>query len=246
VMLMMGSAKFSSLVPAFKQMGYVRETQLSLWLPVSAGHMDGPIFVPDRLCMAVPYIFVDNPMSYIAGREDYGYPKSMAIFEPSDATGDHVTVKAFGGNDAPANEVAWTPVLEVARAGAQGSAGAPHGGAAIGWRALEELTDAALPCGIGFIVDLVKSVLAGQARQVFLKQFRDCADPTGACYQHIVEAPMKLENVSWALSPDDWTLTVHPIDSHPITAELGLGNQTAQLAVDLKMDMTEGVGVVVA
>jgi hypothetical protein len=250
VLLLMGAANFSSLVPAFKQMGFIRETQLSLWLPVQAGHMNGSRFVADRLCLAVPYIFVDNPMSYIAGREDYGYPKSMGIFEPPDATGDHVTLKAFGGDDAPTNQVSWKPVLEVARGGGQGVASAAaastSASASIEWRTVEELTGAELPCGVSFIADLVKAVLSGQVRQVFLKQFRDCDDPTGACYQAIVEAPMKLEDVSWALSLDAWTVTVHPLQSHPITAELGVKDQTAQLVVDLKMNMTEDVGVVVA
>jgi hypothetical protein len=246
VMLMMGAAKFSSLAPGFTQRGYVRETQLSLWMPVTAGHMAGPIFVPDRLCMAVPYIFVDNPMSYVGGREDYGFPKSMGIFEPHDAGGDHVTVQAFGGDFAPQNEAHWTPVIDIARAGAPGQAGDATQGAEVSWRTQEELMDAALPCGIGFIADLVNSVLSGQARQVFLKQFRDCADPTAACYQAIVEAQMQVEEVSWAVSPDPWTVTVYPLESHPITADLGLGNQTAQLAIDLKMNMTQQPGVVVA
>jgi hypothetical protein len=244
-MLLLGSAKLSSTAPGFAQMGFVNEKQLSLWIPVMAGHKEGPVFVADRLCMAVPYIFVDNPMSYVGGREDYGFPKSMGIFGPGGVLDDRLTVQTFGGDFAPQNEATWEPVLDISRNPGQGEGP----GAALDepiWRALEDLADAELVCGIGLLADLVKSFLAGQTRQVFLKQFRDCANPTASCYTAIVEAVMQVEDASWAISPDPWSVRVHPLDSHPITAELGVEDQTAQLAIDLKMNMTQQTGVLVA
>ena len=38
------------------------EIMASFWIPVMAGGDLGPTFVAERLVLAVPYIFVDNPM----------------------------------------------------------------------------------------------------------------------------------------------------------------------------------------
>ena len=41
----------------------------ALLAPLLAGHDVGGLFIAERLLMAVPYVFVDNPMSYLGGRE---------------------------------------------------------------------------------------------------------------------------------------------------------------------------------
>lgn len=238
VLLMTGSANLSSLAPGFTQMGYVRETQLSLWVPMMAGTTIGPVFVPERLCLAVPYIFVNNPMSYMGGREDYGFPKSMGIFEPADATGDAVTVQAFGGDFSPQNEARWLPLIEIAAVGTAASAPTV-------WTPLGDPAEIDLPEALAPVSQALGGVLAGTAQQVFLKQFRDCASATSACYQAVVEAPMQVEDVQWASLPGSWSVTVHPLDSHPIAAELGVGDQPALFTVALKMKMLALPGTVV-
>jgi hypothetical protein len=42
--------------------------------------------------------------------------------------------------------------------------------------------------------------------------------------------------VEYSLTERDWTLTVHPLDSHPIHRELGITTQQAKLALDMKID----------
>jgi hypothetical protein len=60
---------------------------------------------------------------------------------------------------------------------------------------------------------------------VFLKQFRDVACPTKACYQAIVEAPLSLEPMSASydqLDPGQYTIALADWDSHPIASEVGV------------------------
>ena len=78
---------------------------------------------------------------------------------------------------------------------------------------------------------LMGDLLAGRVGQVFLKQFRDAADGTRACYQSVVEAPVQIRRVESGLAPRDWAIQVHPLDSHPIGDELGVGDQSAKLAL---------------
>ena len=137
-------------------------------------------------------------MSYAGGREDYGYPKSMARFTPEDASGSSIQVQTFGGNFHPGNRAGWHPVLDIGLGGngapapavgplsAADAHPAPHPSS---WRSLRE------------VPDLVRSLLSDAAhhevRQLFLKQFRDATDGTHACYQAVVEAPITVLRSSW-------------------------------------------------
>ena len=80
-------------------------------------------------------------------------------------------------------------------------------------------------------------------RQVFLKQFRDAAEGTRACYQSVVEAPITVKRVSLRPSLRDWDLTIHHLDSHPIEQEIGIGSQRAAMAFDGELDMVVETGV---
>ncbi len=259
VLLLVGSfGHVASLAPGFDALGSVEETQLSLWVPLAAGHRDGEEFVADRLCMAVPYIFVDNPMSMAGGREDLGYPKSMARFDPSSGFGELVQVQTFGGDFAPGNRAAWVPVLELAHASANGGAvAAAEETAQAAWHAAEDLARHLLRHGesgdsqhaqpdMALFKDLAGDLLHKRARQVFLKQFRDAEAVGGACYRAVVEAPIQVTSANWRPSPHEWQVTVHPIASHPIAGDLGLSTQTTRLAFELELDMVVDPGVVVA
>ena len=89
----------------------MRETQASFWIPVLAGRDLGDIFIAERLVLAVPYVLVDNPMSYLGGRETYGYAKTMGRFDPPGGIGDHVTsrpsAETSGAMRAPTGAPSW-------------------------------------------------------------------------------------------------------------------------------------------
>jgi hypothetical protein len=245
VMMMMGNFKrITSLTQPFDRWGAVRETQASFWIPVLAGHYFGGIFIAERLLMAVPYVFVDNPMSYLGGRETFGYAKVMGRFHPELGLADHVMLEAFGGDFGRMEGADWRKFLELSSGGqTRTPAQRPlHTGTMPLVQLLmgngtqikegEELVLGDLTLGTGLIGDL----FAERMSQIFLKQFRDATDGKRACYQAVVEAPVHIQHVEYSLTERDWTLTVHPLDSHPIHRELGITTQQAKLALDMKID----------
>jgi hypothetical protein len=200
--------------------------------------------VAERLLLAVPYVFVDNPMSYLGGRETFGYAKTMARFDPPGGRGDHVRMQAFGGNFGRNEGADWRDYLDVI-AGAPRPAAAPPQRSSgplplirhlIGDRP-ELVAGAEMVLGdIQLTAGLIADLLTGRVGQVFLKQFRDATDGTRACYQAVVEAPIQIRRVESALSARDWEIRVHQLDSHPIGVELGIEDQQAELAFDIEID----------
>jgi hypothetical protein len=59
---------------------------------------------------------------------------------------------------------------------------------------------------------------------VFLKQFRDAGDPERACYQAIVEATATVIGFRHAgFVRGEYRLDLEHAESHPLRADLGLG-----------------------
>src|SRR4051794_32008618 len=118
VMLMVGGFdSVRSLAPGFADWGTVREVQASFWIPVLAGRRRAGLFIGERLALFVPFIWVDNPMSYFGGREEYGYPKGAGRFSPATGHGEHVKIRAYGGTFSHASKAGWPPLLELRDAG---------------------------------------------------------------------------------------------------------------------------------
>jgi uncharacterized protein with NAD-binding domain and iron-sulfur cluster len=250
VLLQTGAfAKVSSQAPDFDNWGYVEEAQISLWIPVTAGHLHGSVFVAERLCLAVPFILVNNPMSYAGGREDYGYPKSLGIFSPTSGMGDPMTVEAFGGKFAPGNRADWHKLFELSRA-STAKANAPS-------RSFElhELRQRlgkirkqhrlVLP-DLSLLEDFLAALTGKQTRQVFLKQFRDVEATTNAVYQAVVEAPIHFLSTSVKPSLEEWQVEIAELDSHPIGRELGVFSQPTRFTFEVAMDMIAEPGRVIA
>lgn len=72
--------------------------------------------------------------------------------------------------------------------------------------------------------DFARQVTArGALRMVFLKQFPDAVDATRACYQAIIEAPIRVTGgLRGGLLPGRFGVTIHEYASHPIVDTLGL------------------------
>jgi hypothetical protein len=245
VMMLVGDfQRVTSLTQPFDRWGAVRETQVSFWIPVLAGRDLGDVFIAERLLLAVPYVLVDNPMSYLGGRETFGYAKTMGQFNPARGIGDHVNVKAFGGNFGRNEGADWRDFLEVIAGSPRPTATPPERSSGplplvrhlVG--DMPELTEGAevVLGDLQLTTGLIGDLLAGRVGQVFLKQFRDATDGTRACYQAVVEAPVQIRRVESSLSPRDWSIKVHPLDSHPIGDELGVTGQTATVAFDIEID----------
>jgi uncharacterized protein with NAD-binding domain and iron-sulfur cluster len=254
VLLMVGGfERVSSMTSPFDRWGTVREIQASFWVPVVAGRDLGDVFVAERLGLAVPYIFVDNPMSYLGGREMYGYAKTMGRFDPPDGLGERMRLETFGGTFGRDEGADWRPFMEIGAAGGGDGDGEDEGEALDGPAELARHLagdllqrnaegEVVLP-GLRFTAALVDDLLGGRIRQVFLKQFRDAADGSRACYQSVVEAPIEVTRSSIRPSARHWDIEIHQLDSHPIGQELGIASQRALLAFDGELDMVAHNGV---
>ena len=251
LLLIGGFDRVSSMTPPFDRWGTVREVIASFWVPVLAGKDWGDVFVAERIGLAVPYIFVDNPMSYLGGRETYGYVKTMGRFDPPGGVGENVLVQTFGGNFGRDVGADWHPFMEIAPVGDAGDR--VDGGSIarpadlvdhLAGNVLRRQADGeiVLP-GMRLTRTVVEDLAAGRLRQVFLKQFRDAADGARACYQSVVEAPIEVQGGGMRPSDRAWDLTIHPLDSHPIGQEMGVTSQRASLAFDAEMDMVVKNGV---
>ncbi len=241
------------LIEPYDTWGSVRETVACFWVPVVAGRKRLGVFVADRFGFFAPFVFVDNPVSLIAGRDVYGYNKSQARFEPADGLGERVEVRTFGGDFKAGARVEWRRVLELEQLPGKGGGGPVLDGIGdVAKMLVPELVELAtgdgdleLP-GLTLAAHVMKSALAGRGNQVFLKQMRDADDGHRACYQGVIEAGATFHHVSARPVDHPVRVTIHPLDSHPITAELGVESQVATHALDCELSFTVERGEVVA
>jgi hypothetical protein len=223
--------------------GSVREALACFWVPVWSGCSQGERFEARHLCMSVPHILVDNPISHAAGREIYGYPKALARFEPErDFLNGRLVIRGFGGTFATDTKAAWLPLLEITPTSVEAEPGPELDGTTglvrelldelLGTDGLPDLGEESFELldGVRVMVSAIREALEGRMRQVFLKQFRDASDQQLACYQALVEVTARTTHVKRRPSRRDWDITIRSLDSHPVGSELGLAVDTPQRA----------------
>jgi hypothetical protein len=221
----------NSLDPRFVDRGTVNEDQVAVWVPVLG---------PDGLAMFVAYIWLDNPMSMTSGREVLGYPKTWGrLGFPEDDDGPF-GLEAFGLVQA-GERADFAPLLELTRR---------ESGAALSdvpFRSLFELVShaaeelipgdpAELARSLGAGPELLSDAARHRMRSVFLKQFPAVEGSEAAALQQITETSYVIRRLrAWPLGGTYW-LDVHPMNSHPLTEELGLESQAIGLAYRCEMD----------
>lgn len=245
LLLMVGAFEHVSSTRApFDTWGSLEEVQAAFFIPVLSGKVHGEVFLAERLSVFIPFIFVDNPMSYAGGREDYGFAKSMGIFTPADAQGPAIGVQTYGGDFGPGARAGWRPILDLAPADATCAMTEAIDGAGDVARLLrhhwlkgEKGADGkiVLP-GLHLLGEIEQAITKGLSELSFLKQFRASGDGTRACYQATVEATMRVTRVRATPLSNAVDLTVHPLDSHPLGPELGVSSQRAHWAMAMELD----------
>jgi hypothetical protein len=202
--------------------GSANEDEVSLWVPLKKF---GPGGVEQGVCVMVPYLFVNNPMSVLNGREDYGFQKSYGELQPSPLPGKtspppaSVAVKAFGGVFDAKNTAGWVPVLRVDPVAAT------------------RPQPAAAAADCTFPATVLGKILCEGVNQVFLKQFRDAKEAGKACFQQLVEAPVRFDQPHVKLlKPGEWRVEIQTPSnsSHPITEDLGLQTTVTPYAFELQ------------
>lgn len=207
--------------------GTISETELAVWLAVRpAGSRALPV-----LALFPSYLFVDNPLAVTQGRELYGFEKEVGRFNEFWVPRNQArqfslqaqTVERFSLDPCP--HASWRELLSVS-----GEVAAP---ALATWRQHAEAVhhlNQALAQHQAVTPNNVLGATAGAVNfwpphgtQVFLKQFPDATDGSRACYQALISADVAVSAFrGGGFLGGEYTLTVHPCDSHPLSRDLGL------------------------
>ena len=235
--------------PPYDGMGSVREPQVAIWIPTATVERKKRVLIAKEFAMFVPYIWLDNAMSLATGRELFGYPKAWGWPEVTGGNGSPRRYKldAFGLDYGAGAQADRRPLLEVVEGDTLDRDEGP----------LEDLADIArsvaselferdeggfvLP-GLDFTEGLVEDLRERSFRGIFLKQFRSVEDGLSASQQQIVDVRYEVTRVRATPALREHTLTVHPLDSHPVATELGLESQVTRLAFRVEMDFNVGDG----
>jgi hypothetical protein len=229
-----------------RQVGLIPETELSFWLPLLALRKTGSGYLPDHPAWFLPWLFVDDGSAIATGREVYGFNKQQASFRKPEDPGDPQFVASVMGfkEYGPQARASLLPLVELKRSPGSSGAATP---AWTGWPEAQSALAEGLSAqggadpGAGW-VDFAAQLVTERAPLVFLKQFRDAADTRRACYQALVEAPIKLKSFyEGGFLPANYELHINQLASHPLAAWLGLQSKPA-LAVRMSVDFTLGAG----
>ena len=217
------------------RLGWVPEIDAAFWVPVMALHRRGDRSLASHLAWFQPYLFVDHPWAVAAGREIYGFAKALARIEAPKNLGEPAVFKiqtpAVPQPD-PQAEVQWRDLVNLTRTDAQDEVSLStrwlHPLEVLGHFARTLVPNGELLSLAEEIPDIALSMFLHprEVPVVFLKQFRDVADPRRACYQAIVEAPARMTSFQGAgLLDGAYALDVTPCETHPLARELGLRGQ---------------------
>ncbi len=239
---------FSLYPPDFAK-GWGVEIDTCFWVPVgNIIEKDGKSYL-DRVYWYTPYIWVNDPIAMAVGREVFGYPKTIGLFEiPDHSAPDNFKLTVRGHKEYnPDNEVEWLDLLSVKNL-------RPGDGPIDKWEnfvdALEGIFDVAKgvqlfrpDCEV--TEELIQDLLQPQIPQIFLKQFPN-GDGKKAVYQALVESPAKVKKFhGGGLLEGEYQLNLQQIASAPIAQDLGLslGEQPADfgfwLNFDFEVDVVE-------
>jgi hypothetical protein len=243
-------AALTSVNPPDSRVGWVPERDVAFWLLTLSVEKKGGIEVAERIAFYQPYLFVDSPQALLTGREVQGFPKEYATIDMARETfanGDPgpmtVRTNVFPKFD-PGTRIQFRELMKVSQV--PGSAG---GGDLSRFGTLAELAvhvwkeiwsgqePFAIP-DLKFLFRLGEEILKEEVPCVFLKQFRDVADGTRACYQAVVELPMRITAFhGGGLLPGRYQLDLANYQSHPIAKDFGLDARATSSMIGAYIDV---------
>ncbi len=220
--------------PPDRDKGWSSERDLGFWIPCARGRVDDGRFAIEQVGWYQPYLFIDNAAAVFTGRETYGFAKAFASCamprSPTDPSVFAVTTQVIE-RFAPTTRARELELYRLARSddGPLGELASTFDNALEAFAKvqarllLRALGPGDLPRPTwALFTNLYENLTRGLVPMFFLKQFRDVADPTRACYQAIVEAACDLGTWRGGGFLDEHVLTIRDVDSHPIARDLGL------------------------
>ena len=222
--------------------GVATERELSFGIPGIFTRFDGPIPVEIGFALFMPFLFLDNPVALMTGRENYGFFKQTGqIRLPDDPGSAGFSADVYGcPSFSPAATWGQQRLITLRRV----TGAAPHPALGLPWHdpmaAARNLTAAmqAAAGGATLAPAAFADFLTGSLPQIFLKQFRDIADGTRACYQAVTLARYNVTKLINVSVEDQYAIDLQALDSTPVAAALGLAPATKTgLGMRVEMDM---------
>jgi uncharacterized protein with NAD-binding domain and iron-sulfur cluster len=206
----------------------------------------------------MPYLFVDNPVALMTGREVLGYFKQLGeVGLPGRAGGrEDFFLNVFGAERMVA-DVEWGEqrLLTVTardpqlRRPQQAMPSAPMGQADDRrdltpklHTLLKSVLGSGLPGGSIVGIGDVRGVLTGSVSQIFLKQFRAEGSGNAAACQAVTMAEYQVARINAVRPTQSFDIVIHPLQSLPIATELGLDPQMVETGIEVNFAMTLGAG----
>ena len=232
-------------------MGWSSERELTFWIPAVRVEQRGGADVAVAFAMTMPYLVLNNPVAIAAGREIFGYFKQAGqIALPGDPghdgslTADLFATKVFGAD----SQEQYQRLLTLTPTAAQPSALAKAATSfADGARMLYHTLaadDRDWQSSLAFSADLLGDLWHQRVPQLFLKQFRDVADGTRACYQAITQTMGHVTRFDSAPHLREYAMSLETLASSPVAADFGIAPQQTVLGAEIEYDMTIDPGQV--
>lgn len=215
--------------------GWVPEKDYAFWVPLVAGFETATGFVSRRVVWFQPFVWVDSSVAVRAGREVYGFNKSLAeiIGSPrqetagSDATFSGFTLKTRVARTLGTEDEAT--VEELLSLTGHNTHSTQH--LTPDLPSLEflqryvasQLAEEDCPATLRALSLLIGDLRRGKVRMVFLKEFPAPRIDHQASYAAVVETTARvIGGLTADLLGETYTLRVAPYQSHPIVETLGL------------------------
>jgi hypothetical protein len=229
------------------QVGLIPETEVSFWALTMAMKKTRGGYVPHHLAWFLPYLFVDESNSIATGREVYGFNKLAAQFQkPEKIQKPEFAVDVLGSKEFGADSIAQRERLLALRASSSTDLTPSSDLESIKNKIMSDLVKN-MYTGLGAgIVEFAARFINDRIPLVFLKQFRDAQDTHKACYQRLIEAPLKVEMFyEGGLFPEPYMLSIANLASHPLAKNLGLeeGDQKSTFGTWMRVDFVLENGV---
>ena len=219
--------------PVDSQKGWMKETDVAFWMLVVGGTEGANGFEPKMLAWFMPYVWVDVPTAMTTGREVYGFPKELAwLTLPKDDSDPLV----FGleamvlPKFSPDTEIVRRPLISVSRQadsepGLEKAFSGAEAVLAEVVRLLHGSAGKAKVGGMDFWLDLLRDLTHEEVPMIFLKEFRDAAEPHRACYQRLIRSAsvVKAFHGAYPLLAD-YKVTLQNYDSHPFLKDFGFAS----------------------
>lgn len=241
--VMMAFTEFpQSVFVNFADRGVATERELSFAIPGLFKRFDGTAPIETGFAMFMPFLFLDNPVALMTGRENYGFFKQTGqIGMPDDPGSPGFSADVYGcptySPTAQWGQQRLVTLRRVAEALPSPALGLPWPDSVTAARNLAAAMQAA-DDGATLAPAAFADFLTGSLPQIFLKQFRDISDGTRACYQAVTLAGYKVTRLINVSFEDRYAIDLKALDSTPVAAALGLAPaKETGLGMRVEMDM---------